>query len=392
MPSPTKSTQDKPPCEKPDKLGLSISPAAAANKSAVFVSGSAKKERQAEENRFRSKMGERNRLAYEAREEEVVGRSEIGSETMPSVSPVSELGRPGQTDARKQAGETTGKRAEEERPALTAPFVTGGGSSQMPVGLAPRKQSGGVYDFDAQVNHEDIPLSQMQQSGKFRKVPFDLEATVSTDNGETEPGLPGTVLIAQEAVKPGLASEEEGTRADDVGKSQSARRDRGPDCLLRDVCALANACEARKSEALRRTRRKDDVRGTLALLEAVEDAALPCLNRNSDTGCFEVGRREDGREITTMPSTWYEAVVRKVGYKGVCGQERSEIHRKSQGKQVNLFARSVRCIEKIDEVFHTMSSKEILGRNCGTGRLEQAAKDQKSTGIYFQDAKFKTSF
>lgn len=131
-----------------------------------------------------------------------------------------------------------------------------------------------------------------------------------------------------------LAARATGLRVGDVADPEVARRNRGQNRLLRDVCALANAPRGRKVGALRRIRRNEDPSGALALLEAVEKAALPSLARDAVTGRFEVGRCKNGREKTVMPQGWHEAVFQNVGYVGVWGRIRSETHDGFAGKLV----------------------------------------------------------
>jgi hypothetical protein len=91
--------------------------------------------------------------------------------------------------------------------------------------------------------------------------------------------------------------------------------------LLQNVCALANAPRDTKEAALeklfrdgKRRRASDglDARGALALLEAVEQAAVPHLVTSARAGRVEVGRNEYGRESKVMPTGWYDEVVDQI--------------------------------------------------------------------------------
>lgn len=85
--------------------------------------------------------------------------------------------------------------------------------------------------------------------------------------------------------------------------------------LIRDVCALANAGQDRKAEAVQRVRPSPDASHALALLDAVERAAQPHLSRNAATGRVEVGRTAGGKARQTMPEGWHEAVASETGWK-----------------------------------------------------------------------------
>jgi hypothetical protein len=92
--------------------------------------------------------------------------------------------------------------------------------------------------------------------------------------------------------------------------------------LLQNVCALANAPREQKEAALERLNRDGkrrraldglDARGALALLEAVEQAAVMHLVASARAGRVEVGRNEYGRESKVMPTGWYDEVVDQTG-------------------------------------------------------------------------------
>ena len=125
----------------------------------------------------------------------------------------------------------------------------------------------------------------------------------------------------------------QGGRSLEAGRAPAARapkpkrapRQGVPSNVLRDAVALANTPRIKKAEALqRRGSRCLDARGALALLDAVQIAALPSLCREPATGRFEIGRNARGGLKTEMPKGWHEEVIKKVGYRGVWGRERSD--------------------------------------------------------------------
>lgn len=139
----------------------------------------------------------------------------------------------------------------------------------------------------------------------------------------------------------GLAVKGMGRGGDDVAAPEREAVTRPTGSFLRGVCALANARAELKAEALRRmeSRRGNqfseggfDARAALALLAAVERAALPSLARNTASGDFEVARTADGVAKTQMPWGWHDAVTDEVGYKTVNIRRASQDIRTGSGE------------------------------------------------------------
>lgn len=168
------------------------------------------------------------------------------------------------------------------------------------------EHDGAVNGTEEHVRLEDVPIAEWTRpSGAVERGPV-VDASMS-EVSEHE-----GILLDEEFGA--LLSEAFGDVADP--KRANPRRH-----FLRNICALSNAPQERKAEAVRgiRARRSGskqptiDARSALALLEAVERAARPFLCRNPATGRFEVGRTAKGAEIFRMDG-WHEVVVRDFGY------------------------------------------------------------------------------
>lgn len=148
------------------------------------------------------------------------------------------------------------------------------------------------------------------ESGRWRKT-CDESRTLRESDMSLEGAHP-TMTV--------LGDENRGT-ADDVADGEHARNHEHPRArFIHEVCALANERPGRKARAVRRiqsdcrlNRVAFDARAAIALLDAVERAARPCLFWDAAMGRFAIKRGGDGCEGVNL-GAWHEVVVREVGY------------------------------------------------------------------------------
>ena len=166
--------------------------------------------------------------------------------------------------------------------------------------------------------HREPNVPKFRAHGDAPKMPTEGErAEEARVEGKAD-------AYSEDAAEPveGPVLKDEG-RAEEVAELRVERTRKHMGRFLQNVCELVNTPRERKAEVLhslesfwhRKSARLDvvDVSGLLALLDAVERAALPCLVRNARTGMFEVGRTADGGERMRMPEGWLEEVIQEVG-------------------------------------------------------------------------------
>jgi hypothetical protein len=185
----------------------------------------------------------------------------------------------------------------------------------------------GYYDFDLLAMSMDVESGQRQGAGRRHKP-----------GGEPQSGA---MLIALTQEKAGSADANfysvepsEDLLLSSLADSEAvrgARRARAERAFLRNVCALANAPQERKTEALWKVHGlrmrglitaetepvlTKTVSESVALLEAVEKAAAPVFVRSQESGRSVLEEDVTGRARKRMPDKWMESVLAQTGWTG----------------------------------------------------------------------------